>query len=605
MAADEENVTGSGDNIADQTDSEVPVTQSFSIEVLQLIKEAQQQHGLRHGDHQRYRSYCSRKIRRLRKSLHFAQGTKHKVAPKKITLEMLSDEKYIHLPLFEAERAWGFAMQLKSESNTEPRKKFHMIARLRKALQHANELVKLCESPKCDARTKLESQAYNAWIQGSLHFETDNWQNAIDSFSNAKTIYEKLATAFTEDIQVLYQQRVEEISPNIRYCAYKIGDESALKDLQNMRLKSGEDQLISKLDDLLLQTREKQASTLSEVAWRGRTIPVKMEGVRNFLLNLQDSTTELKSAEGSDSKLSIYESLFKQCIDAQQLLRDALQEDPIFKAAIRGQPIDGKISNQHYLHTYLTYIKLTKTIERNLILIECAKENLPGVQVDESKKITKPQDMVRLYDIIIQNLSDIPNLPGLEDDSALEEEVNTRVLGYKAFRTFYIGKSYANGMKWTEAIALYQKSLDYTKQALQGYKKLKGQEIFRTEESKLNELVKEVNGVVFSCHASSILNVAGDLTDQPVSKPSLQNVSLSDRLDQYSEDKSIAGKKPNLTKFPPDFQPIPTRPLFFDLALNHLDLPSLEDKLDQKKTAAGGTGITGFVKGWLWGGGKK
>jgi len=38
-----------------------------------------------------------------------------------------------------------------------------------------------------------------------------------------RTIYEKLANAFTEEQAVLYNQRVEEISPNIRYCAYNIG----------------------------------------------------------------------------------------------------------------------------------------------------------------------------------------------------------------------------------------------------------------------------------------------------------------------------------------------------------------------------------------------
>jgi hypothetical protein len=38
------------------------------------------------------------------------------------------------------------------------------------------------------------------------------------------------------------------------------------------------------------------------------------------------------------------------------------------------------------------------------------------------------------------------------------------------------------------------------------------------------------------------------------------------------------------------------------VALSLADYPSLDDKLDQKKQAGG---LTGFVKGWLWGGGKK
>ena len=82
--------------------------------------------------------------------------------------------------------------------------------------------------------------------------------------------------------------------------------------------------------------------------------------------------------------------------------------------------------------------------------------------------------------------------------------------------------------------------------------------------------------------------------------------TLDDRLDDYVEDKSLVSKKPFVTVFPPEFEPIPCRPLFFDLALNHIDFPSLEDKLEssQKKQAgAGGGGLSGFVKGWLWGGG--
>jgi signal recognition particle subunit SRP68 len=74
-----------------------------------------------------------------------------------------------------------------------------------------------------------------------------------------------------------------------------------------------------------------------------------------------------------------------------------------------------------------------------------------------------------------------------------------------------------------------------------------------------------------------------------------------ERLDQYVEDPSLATKKAKLVTFPPDFTPIPCRPLFFDLALNHVEMPSLEDKLEQKKAPSG---LTGMVKGWLWGGKK-
>lgn len=45
----------------------------------------------------------------------------------------------------QAERAWGHAMQLRQEANTEPRKRFHLVQRLRKATVYALQLQKLCE----------------------------------------------------------------------------------------------------------------------------------------------------------------------------------------------------------------------------------------------------------------------------------------------------------------------------------------------------------------------------------------------------------------------------------------------------------------------------
>ncbi|XP_061191309.1 signal recognition particle subunit SRP68-like [Saccostrea echinata] len=577
---------------------------TYTVEVLQLVKEAQQQHGMRHGDFQRYRSYCSRRIRRIRKSLHFPQGSKHKVQPKKITVEKLTDVRYLHLPLFCAERAWYYAMQLKSEANTEPRKKFHMLARIKKALMYAEEFASLCSSPKCDARTKLESQAYLSLLKGGLYFEQEDWKAAMEFYTKAKTIYEKLGSAFTEDIQQLYLQQVEEITPNLRYCAYNIGDQSAIDELKELRRKGGEDQLTSHLDDLLSQTREKQTATLSEVKWQGRTVPVKNEPVRIFLLNLQDSTKEITSAEGVDSKISIYESVLKQCIDAQQVLRDSLQDDQNFKLAIRGQEIEGKISNQHYLHTYLTFIRLSKTIERNLLLIEQLKDYLPGKKVEEGHKITKPQDLVRLYDIIIQNLNEIPNLTGVEGDSSLSEETAVRVQGYKAFRSYYIAQSYLGAKKWKEAISLYERVLQNAKNALKGYKSLpKPQQTqFKMEVSNLEELVHSVDGEKYSCHASSVLDI-NDVTDQMGAMTVNPKQPLMERLEDYADDASLTSKKPNLVSFPPDFEPIPCRPLFFDLALNHIDLPSLDKHLEQK-AAANPRGLTGFVKGWLWGGSK-
>lgn len=69
---------------------------------------------------------------------------------------------------------------------------------------------------------------------------------------------------------------------------------------------------------------------------------------------------------------------------------------------------------------------------------------------------------------------------------------------------------------------------------------------------------------------------------------------LTERLDEFLLVPSSL--KPTLAPLPPDYEPIPAKPLFFDLALNHIEPPSLEHRVEKK---AGG--LTGFMKGLLWG----
>ena len=56
-----------------------------------------------------------------------------------------AENRLLCVPLLQAERAWAHAMQLRQEANTEPRKKFHLVSRLKKACSHAHMLLQLCE----------------------------------------------------------------------------------------------------------------------------------------------------------------------------------------------------------------------------------------------------------------------------------------------------------------------------------------------------------------------------------------------------------------------------------------------------------------------------
>ena len=80
-----------------------------------------------------------------------------------------------------------------------------------------------------------------------------------------------------------------------------------------------------------------------------------------------------------------------------------------------------------------------------------------------------------------------------------------------------------------------------------------------------------------------------------------KNIPLVERLDQYYEDPDLVKGKPNLVNFPPEFSPIPCKPLFYDVALYHVEMPSLDHKLETAGAGAGSGGLGGWLGGWGWG----
>ena len=124
------------------------------------------------------------------------------------------------------------------------------------------------------------------------------------------------------------------------------------------------------------------------------------------------------------------------------------------------------------------------------------------------------------------------------------------------------------------------------------------------------ELLEAVEGRQFMAHANSILeSEAAKAQGQDISKNEKDDFNeisrkpLIDRLDTYYEDPNLTNGKPNLANFPPNFRPIPCKPLFFDLAREHISFPDLQEKMkkpgqDEKQNDSQSWW------GWAWGGKK-
>lgn len=66
-------------------------------------------------------------------------------------------------------------------------------------------------------------------------------------------------------------------------------------------------------------------------------------------------------------------------------------------------------------------------------MIDGIKQNMD--QENPEGKKAKPQDLIRLYEIILQNLTELLSLAGFEEDNKFQQEVDSQIKGYRAFRS--------------------------------------------------------------------------------------------------------------------------------------------------------------------------
>eukprot|EP00039_Didymoeca_costata_P019492 m.337748 g.337748 ORF g.337748 m.337748 type:complete len:607 (-) comp18223_c0_seq1:172-1992(-) len=563
------------------------IKKRINLKVLVFVSEAQRQHGLRHEDYERYRRYCSRRLARTRKGLNFTSGKKG-YTKKKVTAEKVLEEKYLYIPLVQAERAWAYHMQLKEESKMDDRKKFHALQRIKKAREHAKELKNVVEDETCacDERTKIEVTAYLELMNATCSIELLQWSQAAEQLSNAKLIYEKLSEACSEAHKVLYLQRVDEIIANLRYCNFMLGESDV--DLVNMRKDPARsatmNMLVEKLERAVLeQQKDSEPQSSSEISWCNRTVSVTNENIKMFMLRAKEHEKELTSDLEYDTAMGLFDQLYGDYNDAASMASSDLQT-----AKTSGS--QNEASDLEFLCAYLSFKRLEKSIERTQRMIEEAKRKLS--LGDEN---AKPDDLVRLYAILAQNLEETRELGPLKGDESWQNFASGRAWACRAQRCFFIAESHLRAGRLPQADLLLDRSLEEVRKAQH--------ELAESSEntSLINQDVQSLQTKIRG--RKCVIQARAFETSQAESlsteKANIKTASLVQQLDQFDAGYATNLQKSNLVEFPPEFEPVPCKPLFFDLAGNHIKFPSLAERVEkiQAEQASAMGAVAGMFSG--------
>ncbi|OMO52364.1 putative Signal recognition particle 68 kDa protein [Corchorus olitorius] len=588
-------------NVSDQ------ISPKFSINVLQLLKTAQMQHGLRHGDYARYRRYCTARLRRLYKSLKFTHG-RSKYTRKAITESTVSEVRFLHLVLYTAERAWSHAMEKRQlPDGPNARQRIYLIGRLRKAVKWADLFSHLC-SIKGDSRTSLEAEAYASYMKGNLLFEQDkNWDTALRNFKSARAVYEELGKYGDVENQVLCRERVEELEPSIRYCLHKIGG-SNLQTSELLQIGEMEgpalDLFKSKLEAVMAEARSQQAASLTEFHWLGHRFPITNAKTRVAILkavfwlslpfywyfivgapaqelekDLHGPSADSLSAE---KRLATFDKVFTAYHEARSCIRSDLA------SAGNAENVKDDLNG---LDKAVSAVLGQRTIERNQLLVSIAKSKLTRRRDDKNEKVTKPEEL---------NTADLSDLVSSGRDRKPEEvtfgeECQLKSLAFRAERCFYLARSYSLAGKRTEAYALYCRARSLAENALQK---------FQAHSNSDQMMIKELKTLCDECRSYSCIEHATGIIEEQKAPENLSKkistISLSgtdkkvekyllEKLDLYES--AIGGSNvkavPRIEPFPPAFQSIPRNPIVLDLAYNTIDFPSLENKMKKENANKG------------------
>ena len=494
------------------------------VEIIATVKASQSQNGLKHSDYLRYRRYCTKKLRHLRKSLKFLCGH-GKFEKKVISPELCEDSRFIMILLFNAERSWSYAMQLRQHISSHPSAigKRHLLTRLRKAFKWSEQLENILNAVG-DVKSTLEAQAYKSVMQGNLELECQHWEAARDSFLNAQAVYLKLNDVVDSIEAVGIQQKLTHIQPMIKYCLHQIGHEISTEELLELKFSnSPEAQLLnSQIESLLAEARKQRIESVGQITIKGKSYIIKNEKAK---IALQKAEEVFIAMEKTDDKLEFYTEAFGYYDEACRYIKKERDE--------RNTAGDvGEASVWGSLLEFIQELKSNRTIERNLELAKIAEqkfEDETDVVLKGGKSKGKPAEIVKVYDVVLNSMK-------IDEDSEKKAYLRGK-------RAYYMSIFYLYSEKWLESYAMLQRCIE-----------------LKYENDKIQVLMLKLQAMIA-------------LTEQA---PDISSMRLSDkRLD-----------------FPPELQPIPCKPVFYDLALDHIEYPELSSKVKTK-------GVLQSIKGWF------
>lgn len=453
-------------------------------------------------------------------------------------------------------------------------------------------------------------------MSGNLAFQREEHVAALDKFATARRIYSDLSQVGTASQKELFRNFVEELEPFIRFSEHRLSIQGKLKksilsassssDWSTTGDSASSSLLQSKIDLVLLEARKQKVVDLATVEWKQKQIVLPSQELGLALLRPDEISAKLEK----DSEDKKREQLYLELLSAYDAILKMIKNDV---TKLQQQSKSGSalvhtdIEALEALEEYVRYVKLTKQVERQVIVYK---------QLKFSDKAKHPGDLTHILDMLIQSVGEILMIPGLSDFEKLAfAKFNAYQAVFKAIRASTIAQTYLEDNKFSEAIALYQYASVFLSD---------GEDILAihpgSKDVVLQEFIKDLSeeliGAQSRTTAQSFLESS---LQEDVVRSQLAHLQLADGATKTSSSKKkksllerqndylggSAKGQYEILRLPPDFQAIACKPVLFDVAFNELEMPDISERMkteeekQAEREAAEKPAAAGGLFGWF------
>ena len=506
--------------------------------------------------------------------------------------------------------------------------KKQIASRLRKAIVYAENLVSVLQdrtTSKASTSTALEAKAYLFMLKGTLDFEKSKWKSCIQNYSLVHMVYSVMGSETRTDI---YKDLLSSIvDPSIRYASYQLKtprtkpvrdivlenfpaeEKSVRKDLTDNDANAFEKDQESKQ----MKYGSKHAPT--HISWRTRNVKLEDAAISQALgvaqereNTLEEQYTEYTKGDTDAATIAVaYDDIITARQDAADATKIAIDE----LAADGVDPSDSRIQSLQITRTAVNYGVIEWRVGRNRVLCgsqdgltfepekhrqstKLGKDGKPRPAKIEStgRKLARLRERAALYETILQSLDSVKELPGVIADETFVQELDSKRSYFRALKCLAIGRSHAINGHTTNALSLYARASALIDTAANS---LPSSPASSSSAPKLNVSSKDISTA--QAHLFALVTQYRALSDlQSLSTTSTKSTTNDTKLfkrpfaetlhlNQYHDTVDLS----NLVNYPPKLQPIPVKPLFFDLAWNYIQYPGRERDVG---VAANGTRAT-------------